>query len=147
MGRRGRVERPARVSGQTYLGNLHILPRQGTPWQGDWASSLGWLCRDRLFPNLPSGSVVDFAYADLTPEHVIAGYAPREFAREVHAGLFVGWLHRPVPTIAERRIGRGRLLICTFRLTAALGTSPLAEQMLLDMVDHLGLGQFPEKAT
>ncbi len=121
---------------QTSLGSLQLLPRQGSPWQGDWASSLGWLSRDILFSHLPDGGVMDFAYAGLTPECVLGGFTPAEFATEVHAGLFVGWLHRPVPTVAERRVGQGRLLICTFRLNQALSENPLAQQMLMDLLRY-----------
>ena len=53
-------------------------------------------------------------------------YAPRDFALDVYAGLFVGWLHKPIPTIARKRVGRGTLLISTFRLARNLETNPLA---------------------
>jgi len=122
---------------QTSLGEMHIQPRQGSPWQGDWASSLGWICQDGPLANLPPGAVMDFAYTGLTPEHVVRGFASREFAQQVHAGLFVGWLQRPIPTLAERRVGRGHLLISTFRLSQALAENPLAQQMLLDMAIYL----------
>jgi hypothetical protein len=126
---------------QTCIGNTAIQTRQGSPWQGDWASSLGWLCQDRLFANLPGDGLVDFAYLGLTPEHVITGIAPRDYADTVHGGLFVGWLHRPVATVAERLIGRGRLLISTFQLTPALSDNPLAQSMLLELIDHLSVVQ------
>ncbi|HEU0292894.1 MAG TPA: glycoside hydrolase family 2 TIM barrel-domain containing protein, partial [Anaerolineales bacterium] len=86
---------------QTHIPNMSIEPRRGTPWQGDWASSFGW----HRFKNLPTDHVVNFAFADLTPEHVIHGFAPRDFASDVYAGLFVGWLHKPIPTIARKRVG------------------------------------------
>jgi hypothetical protein len=111
---------------QTYIPGIGIEPRAGTPWQGDWASSFGW----HRFESLPTAHVVNFAFADLTPEHIIQGFAPRDFASDVFAGLFVGWLHKPVPTIARKRVGRGELLISTFRLTQNVETNPLAKYLL-----------------
>ncbi|HEX8634164.1 MAG TPA: hypothetical protein VF703_08450 [Pyrinomonadaceae bacterium] len=49
------------------------------------------------------------AFADLTPEHVITGISPRDFAADVHAGLFVGWLHHIAALVAELSPA-GRLL-------------------------------------
>ena len=119
---------------QTCIGNTAIQPRRGSPWQGDWASSLGWLCQDLLFAGFPGDGLVDFACLGLTPEHVITGIAPRDFADQVHSGMFIGWLHRPVATVAERHIGRGTLLISTFRISPALVDNPLAQSMLLAMI-------------
>ena len=80
---------------------------------------------------------MDFAFADLTPEHVITGLSPRDFASDVHAGLFVGWLHHIVALVAERRFGNGRLLISTFRLRDHMTNNPVAATMLRDMISHL----------
>ena len=115
---------------QTHIPNIDIGPRHGTAWQGDWASSFGW----HRFGSIPSGNVVNFAFADLTPEHVIHGFAPRDFASDVYAGLFVGWLHKPIPTIARRRVGRGTLMISTFRLGQNLDTNPLARHILAELI-------------
>jgi hypothetical protein len=124
-------------SQQAYLHNVEITERAGRRWQGDWASNLNWIRQDRMFRRIPTGGMVDFAFADLTPEHVITGIPPRDFASNVHAGLFVGWLHHVVALVAERRYGDGRLLISTFRLLEHLDTHPVADIMLQDMVAHL----------
>ncbi len=115
---------------QTYIPGIGIGPRNGTSWQGDWASSFGW----HRFESLPTDHVVNFAFADITPDHVIHGFTPRDFALDVFAGLFVGWLHKPIPTIARKRVGRGELLISTFRLTKNLETNPLAKYMFYELL-------------
>ena len=107
---------------QTVIPGLNIVPRAGSPWQGDWASSFGW----HRFERIPSAGVVDFTFAGLTPEYIIHGFSQRDFAQDVYAGLFLGWLHKPIPTIARKRVGRGELLISTFRLSKNLETNPLA---------------------
>jgi hypothetical protein len=115
---------------QTHIPGLGIEPRNGTPWQGDWASSFGW----HRFKSIPTAGVVNFAFADLTPEHVIHGFSPRDFALDVYAGLFVGWLHKPIPTIARRRAGQGEVLVSTFRLSKQLETNPLAMHLFYELL-------------
>jgi hypothetical protein len=118
---------------QTHIPGIGIESRSGTPWQGDWASSFGW----HRFERIPTDHVVNFAFADLAPEYVIHGFAPRDFAQDVFAGIFVGWLHKPIPTIARRRVGRGMLLITTFRLANYLETNSLAKYLLRELLKIL----------
>lgn len=118
---------------QTHIPGLAIESRNGTPWQGDWASSFGW----HRFKTLPTNGVVNFAFAGLTPEHVIAGFSPRDFALDVYAGLFVGWLHKPIPTVARRRAGQGQVLVSTFRLAKHLETNPLAMYLFCELLQLL----------
>ena len=115
---------------QMHIPGLDITGRQNTAWQGDWASSLGW----HRFEKLPTGGVVNFAFAGLTPEYVISRFMPRDFAFHVHAGLFVGWLHKPVPTIARRKVGQGDVLVSTFRLSRNLETNPLAMYLFAELM-------------
>ena len=82
-------------------------------------------------------SRVDFAFADLTPDSVLVGLSPRDFASRVHAGLFVGWVHHVVALVAERRVDQGRLMASTFRLRDHLGVHPVATTMLDDMIRHM----------
>jgi hypothetical protein len=129
------AERPD--SYQTHLGTWSVAARAGRTWQGDWASSMSWLRQDRLFTDIPTGGTVDFAFADLTPDAVLVGLSPRDFASQVHAGLFVGWVHHVVALIAERRVDAGRLMACTFRLAEHLGQHPVATILLDDMIRHM----------
>jgi hypothetical protein len=124
-------------SEQTHLGTISIAQRQGRSWQGDWASSMSWIRQDKIFKGIPTGGTVDFAFADLTPETVIVGLTPRDFAANVHSGLFVGWVHHLVALVAERPIDRGRVMICTYRLRDHLGSHPVATLMMDDMIGRL----------
>jgi hypothetical protein len=122
-----------------YLPQLKLKNRDTTAWQGDWASSQSWINTDRYFAGLPVENLVDFVFKGITAEHVITGANPLEFAQNVHAGLFVGWLHKPVSLVLERRIGRGRLLASTFRLRSEDGLphNPLAAHLLDAMIRGL----------
>jgi hypothetical protein len=115
---------------QMHIQGLKIEEREDTAWQGDWASSFGW----HRFDRLPTSGVVNFAFTGLTPEHVIRNFSSRDFALDVYAGLFVGWLHKPVPTIARRRAGEGEVLVSTFRLSKNLGTNPLAMYLFSELM-------------
>jgi hypothetical protein len=124
-------------SQQAHLGSISIAQRHGRSWQGDWASSMSWIRQDKIFGGIPSGGTVDFAFADLTPETVIVGLTPRDFAANVHSGLFVGWAHHIVALVAERPIDRGRLMISTYRIREHLGTNPVATIMMRDMIERI----------
>jgi hypothetical protein len=124
-------------SQQAHLGAISIAQRQGRSWQGDWASSMSWIRQDKIFGDIPTGGTVDFAFADLTPETVVVGLSPRDFAANVHSGLFVGWVHHIAALVAERSIDRGRLMICTYRLRDHLGSHPVATIMMRDMITRL----------
>jgi hypothetical protein len=117
-----------------HVPGLDIEERDESPWQGDWASSFGW----HRFDDLPTGGVVNFAFAGLTPEHVISKFSARDFAFNVYAGLFVGWLHKPVPTIARRRMGKGEVFVSTFRLTKHLESNPLAMFLFAELMKLAG---------
>jgi hypothetical protein len=125
------------------LNGAHVGPRKGTLWSGDWAGNFNWLCQDAMFEDIPTGGLVDFAFADLTPEHVIHGVHPYHFATDVHSGLFVGWIHKVVALIAERNIGQGRLLISTYRIGRHLSTHPVAAILVRDMLARISRNRIP----
>lgn len=122
---------------QTWFKDVRVVSRAQAGLRGDWASSFSWIRRDAMFGDIPTDGVVDFAFADLTPEHVILGVHPFQWPRDVHAGIFVGWVHKNAALVAERRAGRGRLIVCTFRLRDHLATHPVAAVMLRDMLARL----------
>ncbi len=110
---------------------VQIESREGTPWNGDWISSFAWLRREGPFSGLPGGPLLDHSFDRVIPEHVLVGCKPWEFEAHVHAGLFVGWIHKPVALTAERRYGKGRAVITTFQVTNdAPGYDPTATTLL-----------------
>jgi hypothetical protein len=122
---------------QAWLNGVRLVARNGTTWQGDWATNFNWLNQDKLFKDIPTDHQVNFAFADLTPEHVLSGVHAYDFETDVHAGLFVGWVQKPVALVAERRIGRGKYVASTFRLRKQLSTHPVAAVMLRDLIGAL----------
>ena len=115
----------------------HVFPRRGTPLQGDWASSLSWIRKGPLFTDLPTDGVVNMAFAGLTPENYIAGISPAEYPLHAHAGIFAGWVQKNAALVAETPLGRGRLLISTFRLGENIADHPIAAAMFQQMLAYL----------
>ena len=108
-----------------------VVRRSGTMWQGDWISSFSWLRRDGPFARIPGGPLIDHAFDRVIPNHVIAGCSTWDFQARVHAGMVIGWVHKPAGLIVERERGRGKMVVTTFRLLEdAPGADPVATALL-----------------
>jgi len=118
-----------------------VRKRAKTLWQGDWASTFGWLHRRLAFSRIPGAPLLDETFDRVLPTHVIAGCNLLDFQARVHAGLVIGWIHKPVALTVERRYGKGRLVVSTFRLFRdPPGADPTAT-VLLDSLMALALAQ------
>lgn len=110
--------------------------RQDTLWQGDWISTFTWLRRHGPFARLPGGPLLERGFERVIPEFVLAGLRPQDFEARVHAGLVVGWVHKPAAVIAERPYGRGQAVISTFRLTTdPPGADPIATLLMDALIE------------
>ena len=108
-----------------------VVRRSGTMWQGDWISPFSWLRRDGPFARIPGGPLVDHAFDRVIPNHVVAGCSTWDFQARVHAGMVIGWVHKPAGLIVERERGRGKIVVTTFRLLEdAPGVDPVATALL-----------------
>lgn len=120
---------------------VRVRRRTGTIWLGDWASSFAWLHRPCGFARLPGGPLLDETFDRVLPNYVISGCNLLDFQARVHAGLVVGWIHKPVALAVERSYGKGRFVLSTFRLFRdAPGADPTAT-MLLDSLLALAMAQ------
>ena len=118
------------VGAQFPLPNITLIARHGTMWRGDWIAGFSWIRRDGVFADLPGGPLLDLSFSDVVPRHVMGGFAGWEFGGPVHSGLVVGWVHKPMALIGERRVGKGALVASTFRLTGqAAGLDPVADAL------------------
>jgi hypothetical protein len=119
----------------TLLPNIILHQRQGTLWRGDWIACFSWIKREGVFAGVPGGPLLDIAYDRVVPHHVMTGFRTWEYGGNVHAGLVLGWVHKPAATIAERRIGTGKLVATTFRLlNDPAGEDPVAATLFDAMV-------------
>ena len=111
-----------------------MIERTGTFWAGDWVSSFTWLRRDGHLRQLPGGPLVDFVFENIAPEYVLSGFSPQDFEAYVHAGMFLGWIHKNIALLAERHYGEGRAILTTFRL---LRQAPEADPVATVLLDTL----------
>jgi hypothetical protein len=123
---------------------VRVRSRKETLWSGDWASSFAWLRRDGRFKTLPGGPMLDETFDRVVPARVISGCNLIDFQARVHAGLVVGWIHKPVALTVERRYGEGRVVVSTFRLFRdPAGLDPTAT-VLLDTLIRQALSADPD---
>jgi hypothetical protein len=116
---------PVQADGQ--MPNLVLHARQGTIWRGDWIAGFSWLRREGVFADIPGGPLVDLSFDRVIPHHVLTGLRTWEYGGPVHAGVVVGWCHKPAAFVVERRVGRGKVTVTTFRLRSeAPGQDPVA---------------------
>ncbi|MEO5807876.1 sugar-binding domain-containing protein [Devosia sp.] len=127
-------ERNLPVGIDQQLPGIGLLPRDGSMWRGDWIANFSWLRRAGAFAALPGGPMLDLSFDRVVPHHVMTGFRTFEYEGPVHAGVVIGWIHKPAVTIAERRIGDGNLVATTFRLT---NDSPGADPVAAALFDAL----------
>ncbi|UXN74892.1 glycoside hydrolase family 2 [Devosia sp. A8/3-2] len=119
--------RKFRLSLDQHLPGISPVERDGTIWRGDWIAGFSRVRRDGPFASIPGGPIFDLSFSDVVPHYLLTGFRPREYGSNVHAGMVVGWVHKPAAIIGEKRVGRGRVVATTFRLTReAPGADPVA---------------------
>ncbi|MDQ0322388.1 hypothetical protein QO002_004594 [Pararhizobium capsulatum DSM 1112] len=105
----------------------NLINRHKSIWRGDWVGNFSWLRRDGVFANVPGGPLFDLSFTGVVPHQLMAGFRPWEFQGRVHAGVVIGWVHKPAAFVIEKRLGRGKLVATTFRLhQEAADVDPLA---------------------
>jgi hypothetical protein len=105
----------------------NLVDRHKSIWRGDWVGNFSWLRRDGAFSHIPGGPLLDLSFNHVVPHQLMTGFRPWEFQGRVHAGIVVGWVHKPAATIIEKRLGRGKLVATTFRLqNEAAADDPVA---------------------
>ncbi len=109
----------------------HILPRAGTSWQGDWATSFSWLRKEGSFAALPGGPLLEMEYAEIMPDAVLVGLPIWAMNAHSWAGLALGWIHKPVSLLASLPYGKGWITVSTFNLTAENVTNTVIAQGLV----------------
>ncbi|KQS75199.1 glycosyl hydrolase [Rhizobium sp. Leaf384] len=109
-----------------------LVDRHKSLWRGDWVGNFSWLRRDGPFSHVPGGPLLDLSFNDVVPHQVMTGFRPWEFHGRVHAGVVIGWVHKPAAFLIEKRLGRGKLVATTFRLLGSHLTDDPVSTALLD---------------
>lgn len=95
-----------------------VIAREGTPWQGDWATAFSWIKKQGPFATLPGSPLLEMEYAPVMPDYVLVGLPMWAYRTHSWAGLALGWIHKPVSLLAEMPYGKGKVAITTFKLNA-----------------------------
>jgi hypothetical protein len=121
---------------------VEVVPRAGTLWAGDWASTFAWLVRCGPFARFPGGPLIDETFDRVIPTHVIRGSNLLDFQGRVHAGIVIGWIHKPAAYLVERAYGEGRFVASTFRLFRdPPGADPTATMLIHELVRMVRAGK------
>lgn len=121
---------------ESQLPNMNLIARHGTMWRGDWIAGFTWVRREGAFARLPGGPLLDLSWDRVVPHHVLTGFRTWEFGGPVLSGVVVGWIHKPAALISERRVGRGGVVVSTFRLFQdAPGQDPVATTLLTALLE------------
>jgi hypothetical protein len=115
----------------------YSIVRRDTGWyDGNWASSLNWIRRDRgPFGEVNFGPVLGLEASAMGLPLVIGGIRPDDFD-DVLAGMFVGWVRLNSAYIVQMKAGAGRLVLCTLPLAAACGRDPYATAVLAALMRY-----------
>ncbi len=110
---------------------LSLSMRDGTIWGGDWVSTFAWLRKSPRLGNLPENLPTHLSGAAIAPRCVLLGGTQDDFYSSVYAGLFVGWLQRPVATLLKRNYGEGTSWVTTLRLLNDVDVTSALQSYLL----------------
>ena len=112
---------------------LKIALRSGTELDGRWFSNFNWIRCDREpFLSVAITPVLGFESAAVAPVFVIQGFAPEQF-EDVLSGITYGWLNNNCALAVQLQIGRGKLLLTTYRFDA-YGTDSYTTELLNSMI-------------
>jgi hypothetical protein len=116
----------------------HIVPREGTSWQGDWATSFAWIRKQGPLARIPGNALLEMEWSNIIPESVIAGLPPWVQREHSWANLAVGWVHKTASLLTVMPYGKGQIAVTTFRLGGeSLATDAMARALLSGIVELL----------
>ncbi|OCL28749.1 glycoside hydrolase family 2 [Orenia metallireducens] len=112
--------------------NFTDLP-DGESW--DRAASFNYI-NTNYFKELPLNKVSGWELADLYPSYIINNLVDINY-KEILAGYFAGWIGNFGATLLETKVGKGSLLVTTFKLAKGYNKQPIATALLNQLVNYL----------
>ncbi|NQU12358.1 glycoside hydrolase family 2 [bacterium] len=140
-----RVERGATV---VFL-SPNVLKKENRPlgWlplanQGSVSTIRGWLYlkdewakRHPIFDGLPSGGLMDYTfYREIIPDTVLVGQDPP--AEAVAGAIKASQDYSSGLMLAVHKSGKGRIILNTLLIRENLGTNPVAERLLRNLLNY-----------
>lgn len=118
--------------------NLFGLSGEVRPAIGNWSPVSHFANQTALLDGLPQDRLLGQAYADVMPQYCVLPFQADTLAGcfSYQRRIFLGnqtefWWGS---TISEHPVGRGSLVLCTFRLADKLAADPVAKRLLINML-------------
>lgn len=116
---------------------LQIQARRGSPRDGNWMTNFNWYrTSSPLFAGAPGNGLLGWEAFHATPDLVLVD-VPTSAAGDVLAGMFIGWIYLPGAYVLQARVGKGAVLISTFRLAANYERDPFSTLLLQNALRYL----------
>ena len=117
-------------------GPLKITPRAGSDLDGNWVTNFNWVRFGSLSPfsAVAFTKILGFESERVVPRFVIQGIDGANYD-DVLSGVFYGWLNNNAALAVQMRVGRGQLLLTTFRFEE-YGADPYATDLLDSLIRY-----------
>jgi hypothetical protein len=113
---------------------LTVISRDSGFYDGNWASMLNWVNpKSPVIGWLPTAPRMGFAPSGIGLPFVLGGLTA-DWMPDVHAGMFLGWLHSSSAYIVQMGVGAGKLLLCTIPVAGSAGDEPFATRLYGELV-------------
>ncbi len=120
----------------TLAPGIEIAPRGTGDLSGNWISNFLWIRKDQApFTEIGFDTLAGFETQAATPATVVRGIPPEDF-KDVLTGMLYGWLRENDGVLVQARVGKGKLLICTFSLATNYNSDPYATYLLDALVNY-----------
>jgi hypothetical protein len=115
---------------------LTVVSRDSGFYDGNWASAVNWVRpRSPVIGWLPTAPRLGFAPGGAGLPFVLGGLTS-DWMPDVHAGMFIGWLHASSAYIAQLNVGDGKLLLCTFPVARSAGDDSFSTRLLQELIRY-----------
>jgi len=116
---------------------LKLQARRGTPRDGNWMTNFNWYRPSSpVFAGAPGTGLLGWEGAQAAPELVLVD-VPASASGDVLAGMFIGWIYLPGAYVLQARVGKGAVLISTFRLAGNYERDPFSTLVLQNALRYL----------
>jgi hypothetical protein len=119
-------------------GPIKVTLRAGSDLDGNWVTNFNWVRADAPtspFHTVAFTKILGFESEHVVPRFVIQGIDGANYD-DVLSGIFYGWLNNNAALAAQMRLGKGTLLLTTFRFDE-YGKDPYATHLLDSLIRYV----------
>ncbi|MFN2532816.1 MAG: glycoside hydrolase family 2 protein [Pyrinomonadaceae bacterium] len=118
-------------------GTVKVTARAGSDLDGNWVTNFNWVRTDALSPfrSVAFTKILGFESEHVVPRFVIQGIGGANYD-DVLSGIFYGWLNNNAALAVQMRVGKGALLLTTFRFDG-YGKDAYATHLLDSLIQYV----------